>query len=57
MKKNLDVTKPQYNKQFCQSLGPSLYRGSTVLQFPFILEITKTNYVTLLLPQPLCSYI
>ena len=31
MEKNLDTTKPRYSEIFCQSFGPSLYRGSTVV--------------------------
>ena len=35
MKKDLDITKPCYSDHTCQSLGPSLFRGSTVyLQLP-----------------------
>ena len=30
MKKNLDITKPLYSEQICQSLEPSVYGGSTV---------------------------
>ena len=30
MKKNVDIMKPLYSEQFCQSLGPLLNRGSIV---------------------------
>ena len=36
VKKNLDIMKPRYNvimNKFCQSLGPLLYQGSTLLCF------------------------
>ena len=35
MEKDLDITKPRYSETFCQSLGPSLYRGSTVTRGDF----------------------
>ena len=31
-KKNLDITKPRPSNKFCQSLGLSLHRGSTVVE-------------------------
>ena len=31
MKKNLDITKTRFSEQICQSLGPSLYQGFTVV--------------------------
>ena len=31
-KKNLDITKPRHSNKFCQSLGLSLHRGSTVVE-------------------------
>ena len=40
MKRNLDMTKPVIKNKFCQSLGPSLYPGSTVYGYPlFILRL------------------
>ena len=50
MNKNLDVTKPQYNKQILPVPWPFIIsRFYCITIFLFILEITKTNYVTLLL--------
>ena len=33
MEKYLDITKPLYRNKFCQSLGTSLYQGSTVYRY------------------------
>ena len=33
MEKHLDTTKPRYSEHICQSLGPSIYRASTVSRF------------------------
>ena len=30
MKETLEITRPRYSNRFCQSLCPSLYRGSIV---------------------------